>query len=49
MRQSGTLINAALVLVFTGVVVIFVVRPLMRVLSGPAAARRRTTTCRRSA
>ena len=38
MRQSGTLINAALVLVFTGVVVVFVVRPLIRVLSGPAAA-----------
>ena len=37
MRQSGTLINAGLVLVFTGVVVIFVVRPLTRVLSGPAA------------
>lgn len=37
MRQSGTLINAALVLVFTGVVVIFVVRPLLRVLSGPSA------------
>lgn len=37
MRQSGTLINAGLVLVFTGVVVIFVVRPLTRVLSGPTS------------
>ena len=37
MRQSGTLINAALVLVFTGIVVLFVVRPLVRVLSVPAA------------
>ena len=35
MRQSGTLINAGLVLVFTGVVVIFVVRPLTRVLTAP--------------
>ena len=35
MRQSGTLINAGLVLVFTGVVVVFVVRPLLRVLTAP--------------
>ena len=38
LRQSGTLINAGLVLVFTGVVVIFVVRPLLRVLSTSGAA-----------
>ena len=37
MRQSGTLINAALVLVFTGVVVLFVVRPLIRVLAVSSA------------
>ncbi len=35
MRQGGTLINAGLVLVFTGVVVLFVVRPLTRVLTAP--------------
>ncbi len=38
LRQSGTLINAALVLAFTGVVVIFVVRPLTRVLGAPPTA-----------
>ncbi|MGI3904053.1 MAG: flagellar basal-body MS-ring/collar protein FliF [Janthinobacterium lividum] len=38
MRQSGTLINAGLVLIFTGIVVVFVVRPLVRALSGPAAS-----------
>ncbi len=38
MRQSGTLINAGLVLLFTGIVVVFVVRPLLRVLSVPGAA-----------
>ena len=37
MRQSGTLINAALVLVFTGIVVVFVVRPLTRVLTAAPA------------
>ncbi len=37
-RQSGTLIHAALVLIFTGVVVIFVVRPLTRVLGAPPTA-----------
>ncbi len=37
MRQSGTLINAALVLVFTGIVVVFVVRPLIRVLTAAPA------------
>ena len=35
MRQGGTLINAGLVLVFTGVVVFFVVRPLTRILTAP--------------
>jgi flagellar M-ring protein FliF len=38
LRQSGTLINAGLVLVFTGIVVVFVVRPLLRVLAGPGTA-----------
>ena len=35
MRQSGTLINAGLVLGFTLIVVLFVVRPLLRVLAAP--------------
>jgi len=38
LRQSGALINAALVLAFTGLVVVFVVRPLLRVLSTPVEA-----------
>jgi len=38
LRQSGALINAALVLAFTGLVVVFVVRPLLRVLSTPVQA-----------
>ncbi len=36
-RQSGTLINAAVILAITAVVVIFVVRPLIRALATPAA------------
>ncbi len=38
LRQSGALINAAVVLAFTGLVVVFVVRPLLRVLSTPVGA-----------
>ena len=38
MRQGGALINAGLILVFTGVVVLFVVRPLLRVLAAPPPA-----------
>ncbi len=34
MRQSGTLINALMILAVTGVVVVFGIRPLVRVLSG---------------
>ncbi len=38
LRQSGTLINALMVLVVTGIVVLFVVRPLIRVLANGEAA-----------
>ena len=37
-RQSGTLVNALVVLFVTGIVVIFVVRPLIRVLAADAGA-----------
>ncbi len=38
LRQSGTLINAGMILAITAVLIIFVVRPLIRVLAAPAAA-----------
>ena len=37
LRQSGTLINAAVVLGVTALLVLFAVRPLIRVLATPAA------------
>ena len=38
-RQSGTLVNAFVILVVTGILVFFVIRPLMRVLATPGASR----------